>query len=81
MSAEDSAKSAARMCSQLAEDLHRRAQDEMELCRFVRTGQPDLDAAIERVLEGSLKFSEAAIEIAASAAAAFTARVFEEGTP
>lgn len=81
MSTEDSAKSAAKTCSQLAEDLHRRAQDTMELCRFDRTGLPALDAAIQRVLDGSRELSEAGIEIAASAAAAFTARVFEEGTP
>lgn len=81
MSAQNSAESAARRFSQLAEDLHRRAQDDKELRRFVRTGRRDLDAAIERVLDGSRELSEAGIEIAASAAAACTARVFEEGTP
>lgn len=79
MSADDDAKAAAKICSQLAEHLHRTAQDEAQRHRFVRTGRLDLDEAVERVLDGSREFSERGIEIAAAAAAAFTAKVFEEG--
>lgn len=53
----------------------------MHLRRFARTGRPDLDAAIHRVLDGSRALSEGGIEIAARAAAAFTAAVFEDGAP
>ncbi|WP_162625443.1 hypothetical protein [Mycolicibacterium llatzerense] len=77
---EDNAKAAAKICSQLAEDLHRTAQDEAQRHRFARTGRPDLDAAVERALDGSREFSERGIAIAAGAAAAFTAKVFEEGS-
>lgn len=81
MTTEGNAHAAAKICSQLAEDLHRRAQDDMHLRRFAWTGRPDLDAAIDRVLDGSRALSEGGIEIAARAAAAFTAAVFEEGAP
>lgn len=78
MTDEDDAKAAAKICGQLAEDLHRLAQDETRCHRFVRTGRPDLDAVVERATDRSRQSSDRGIEIAARAAAAFTAKVFEE---
>lgn len=79
MDKDESAEAAARF-SQLAEDLHREAEAEAERPP-VWTGRPDLDALVASVQDTSREFSERGVEIAAAAAAAFTASIFERGTP
>lgn len=75
----DATARAAEMCSQLAEDLHRRARIEAQRPPL-RSGRPELDAALDKVQEGSRELSERSVEMAASWAATFTAKIFEEGT-
>jgi len=81
MSDEGNAKAAAKISAQLAEDLHRIAQDDTQCHRSARTGRPEPDALVERALDRSRSLSDHGIETAAGAAAAFTAKVFEGETP
>ena len=81
MSDEGNAKAAARICAQLAEDLHRTAQDDEQRHRSSRTGRRDFDTPVEGALARSRGLSDHGIETAAGVAAAFTAKVFEGETP
>lgn len=76
----DANAAAAELFGRLADNLHRLAQDEQHLHQFVRTGRPGLDALVDRALESPRELSERGIEAAACAAAAFTAKIFEEET-
>ncbi len=76
MSSDDRAK-AAEVCAQLAEDLHRSDQAEAKLPSS-RTGHPSRDALLDRAEERSRNLSAHGVEMAAKAAAAFTAEAFEQ---
>lgn len=79
MDNDETAQVAARF-SRLAEDLHREAQAEAQRPP-IWTGRPDFDAVLARVQDTSRELSERGVEIAAAAAAAFTASIFERRMP